>query len=770
MSATLAALEQDFAQADTPGAYRAVRDAARAWPEGGAASVLAAAIAADCGYFLVTAFSPEPDGAQAADFIADLARAVALLRAQQKATPRALAERLIGVIDAASRLSHAGTRPGWEDPQAWAGIAAAIEAILPVDFRCTEATAGPAWVRRSWMAALSLGALSLLHGAVAHGQQRGARALEWLVQRGDILEHQQACHDCLDLLEACRAARPESGMRALWLHGLIAAQTGIWRARSRSRAGRLYAAQVFATVLDRMLVAALDMAEQPGFAPLLDGLHRHIHILAERGRSGLLLDQLRLPAHPFADPAQAADALARERAVLSLKPRPGEDGLVALEHRLVSQLPSVYWIDPRAGAVAREAFAARLAELAALEALFAAAGAGLVDTAGHAELAAVQQALTADEVLLTFAIPRETLHPARRVVILAITRAGMRTKVVDLAVLKPLVAGGSGFIGSLSLNDTDPIESSPLGDLIAITRIAIQERRDDVARERLAALHAVLVAPLAELGITPRAGARWFICPSGPLHALPFAALTDPAGHHLGETVALSIVPSASVWLALRAAWTDIDGFAGFANPPLDRAEWPDLPQAAAETTAAAKLLGLPPDQVHLGPDATLAAWDRDAPGAAILHVATHGDFPETDVIDLHALLLAPQPGDDGRLTAEHVLRTKLGRTRLAVLSACDGGLVRFGPGEELHGLTPACLCAGASNVLTTLWPVGDGMTALWMRAFYRQLRAAGPAEAARLATAGMIADGAAIGDWAPFVLLGATQGGQGPPRDPVSE
>jgi CHAT domain-containing protein len=103
--------------------------------------------------------------------------------------------------------------------------------------------------------------------------------------------------------------------------------------------------------------------------------------------------------------------------------------------------------------------------------------------------------------------------------------------------------------------------------------------------------------------------------------------------------------------------------------------------------------------------------------------------------------------------------RSGLANTRLVTLSVCNGGLVRFGPGDELHGLIPACLSAGAANVLTTLWSVGDSMTALWMRAFYRRLAELGPASAALAATSGMIANGAALRDWAPFVLIGASLG-----------
>jgi CHAT domain-containing protein len=755
----LAAIEAGFAAAHTQAEYLAVRTAARAWPKSGDAGVHTASIAADCGFFLATAFTGEPDSTQAADFIADLAAAMEVLKANMDTTPRLLAERLISIVNAGCRLAYAGTRPGWEDPSRWAAIAAIAEAFLPADFRFDPKTAGEAWADQSWQTANSLAALSILQGSADHGHVRCAKALEWLSKVGQLRLFQAACHDAIDLLEASRAARPACAPNILWLYGFMSVQCDIWRGRPRARAGRLFIAQMFATVLARLLCAAMDIVAQPAFASLSEALHRHIFGLIEMARSNLLLDQMCVPARPFADPAHAAAALNLERTMLTLAPSTLSHDLAGTERRLVSHLPMVFWIDPRASAKAQADFAARLAEVGRLEELFMTADAGLVGAGQRPDLAAVQQALSASEVFITFAVPRETLHPARRLIVFAITSATIQTTVVELDVLKPWVAQGDGFIGALALNNAEPIESSPLGDLVAITRIAIQDRRDDSARQRLAALYNVLIEPLKQLGIMPQPGQHWFICPSGPLHALPFAALVDTEGRHLGQMVSLSRVPSASVFHKLRAAWVPGISFAGFANPSLDRATWEDLPKAETETETASTILALAGSKVHFGPDATLAAWHQDAPAAEIIHIATHGDFPEADVIDLHAVLLTPEAGDDGRLTAERMLQSGLAKTRLITLSVCNGGLVRFGPGDELHGLIPACLSAGAANVLTTLWSVGDSMTALWMRAFYRRLAQLGPASASLAATSGMIANGAAIRDWAPFVLIGAEMG-----------
>jgi CHAT domain-containing protein len=752
----LAALEASYAAAHTQAEYIAVRTAARPWPKSGSVGVHTASIAADCGFFLATAFSSAPDITQAAELIADLAVAMEVLKANRDTTPRVLAERLINIANAGCRLAYVGTRPGWEDPPRWAVIAAAVEAILPVDFRFDPKTAGEGWPDRTWQTANSLAALSILQGAPDHGHARCAKALEWLSSVGQLWLFQAACHDAIDLLEACRAARPSCAPNILWLFGFMSVQCDIWRGRPRGRAGRLFIAQMFATVLSRLLCAAMDIVRQPLFASLGEALHRYIFGLIEMARSNLLLDQMCATARPFADPAQAAAAMDLERTMLTLVPSTLSHDLAATERRLVSELPMVFWSDLRASAKAQSDFAARLAEVARLETLFVEADAGLVGAGQRPDLASVQQSLSPSDVFIIFAIPRETLHPARRLILFAITSAAIQTAVIDLDILRLAVAQGDGFVGALSLNGAEPIESSPLGDLVAITRIAIQDRRDDTARQRLAALYEVLIEPLKQLGIVPQAGQHWFISPSGPLHALPFAALVDSEGRHLGQLVSISHVPSASVFHKLRAAWAPGTSFAGFANPSLDRAAWKDLPKAETETKAAATILAVAGPKLCLGPDATLAAWHQDAPVAEIIHIATHGDFPEHDVIDLHAVLLTPGAGDNGRLTAERMLRSSLAKTRIVTLSVCNGGLVRFGPGDELHGLIPACLSAGAANVLTTLWSVGDSMTALWMRAFYRHLAQLGPAAASLAATSAMIADGAAIRDWASFVLIGA--------------
>jgi CHAT domain-containing protein len=83
------------------------------------------------------------------------------------------------------------------------------------------------------------------------------------------------------------------------------------------------------------------------------------------------------------------------------------------------------------------------------------------------------------------------------------------------------------------------------------------------------------------------------------------------------------------------------------------------------------------------------------------------------------ALYLA---GED-RITLRELLdgSLDLGNVRLAVLSACQTGLIDFQRvPDEVVGLPAGLLQAGVPAVISTLWPVDDLATTLLMDQFYR--------------------------------------------------
>jgi CHAT domain-containing protein/Tfp pilus assembly protein PilF len=88
----------------------------------------------------------------------------------------------------------------------------------------------------------------------------------------------------------------------------------------------------------------------------------------------------------------------------------------------------------------------------------------------------------------------------------------------------------------------------------------------------------------------------------------------------------------------------------------------------------------------------------------------------------------APDPENDGILTAEEVAALDLEGTWLVTLSACETGVGEARSGEGVFGLRRAFMIAGAENLLMTLWPVADATTAQIMADFYKGAFATGEA------------------------------------------
>ncbi len=144
------------------------------------------------------------------------------------------------------------------------------------------------------------------------------------------------------------------------------------------------------------------------------------------------------------------------------------------------------------------------------------------------------------------------------------------------------------------------------------------------------------------------------------------------------------------------------------------------LDYAADEATAVAALFAT---EAHRGDRASkglLGAELRRAHGNIdVLHFACHGRFEADHPLESR-IELAPDGGGGKQpdLTARDVLRLDLKAT-LVTLSACESGLSKIHPGEELVGLTRSFLYAGTPAMLVNLWSVHDESTGALMERFY---------------------------------------------------
>ena len=112
-----------------------------------------------------------------------------------------------------------------------------------------------------------------------------------------------------------------------------------------------------------------------------------------------------------------------------------------------------------------------------------------------------------------------------------------------------------------------------------------------------------------------------------------------------------------------------------------------------------------------------------------VAHFATHAVFRNTHP-ELSGLVLArgsgpavgPRGTDKTSLLSFHDVLQMEAPLQLADLSACASGKGPFVQGEGKLALDNAFLAVGASRVISTLWPVDDQASSVFMREFYRSL------------------------------------------------
>ncbi|MGB5981516.1 MAG: CHAT domain-containing protein [Nonlabens sp.] len=104
-----------------------------------------------------------------------------------------------------------------------------------------------------------------------------------------------------------------------------------------------------------------------------------------------------------------------------------------------------------------------------------------------------------------------------------------------------------------------------------------------------------------------------------------------------------------------------------------------------------------------------------------ILHLASHASV-NPYIFELSGLAMSvfpsPVDGEDGMITIAELEQLEM-NPELVMLSACETGLGRIVQGDTVQGLNNALLMAGANGTLTSLWPVNDYATSLFVKDFY---------------------------------------------------
>jgi CHAT domain-containing protein len=278
----------------------------------------------------------------------------------------------------------------------------------------------------------------------------------------------------------------------------------------------------------------------------------------------------------------------------------------------------------------------------------------------------------------------------------------------------------------------------------------------DVLETRNAAgqkLYDLLVAPAAKL--IPN-GSRVTILPDGSLYGLNFETLLAPAPqlHYWIEDVDVSYANSLTLLAAgaaRHASPTKKLLLVGDAVSP--DAEFPKLPQAAAEISGIEDYFPAPERKVFAGAAATPESYfDSQPQDFSYIHFVAHGTASRTSPLD-SAVILSKQ-GDNYKLYARDIIQHPL-HADLVTISACHGEGVRTYSGEGLVGLSWAFLRAGAHGVIAALWEVNDNSTPQLMDHLYSEIsKGAPPAVALRDAKLALLHSGTVYRRpfyWAPF-------------------
>jgi CHAT domain-containing protein len=579
---------------------------------------------------------------------------------------------------------------------------------------------------------LILARVSYSHGSPDKAFERLTRLIERAQSEGDISAYINAS-GARYLGERTSSRSPER-LRDL----RVEYQSAIadFRGAMRSRAGRMQVGEI----LDRTIGAMVtdELAERVSPDPLA------AFDVMEVAKARCLLDDVNGLWHPIDDDEAGHRALAYEKELVHIPVSSTADSTGSEEFRLLSRLPF--------GGL--HGHHEDVEALRLLERIYGPADAGYRGSAPIVALEQVQSMLAPDEAILSYHIPYESLDPGGTILMMWITAQHAFT--LDL----PLIYEGElEIIGRIQADGSQPLDVGPLMNNVAMTRLAIRQGQDDLVGGDLKELYRILIDPMETYGFDAAALSRLIIAPSGVLHAVPFAALQNSQGTTLIEKTPLVVVPSVSVWTSLAAKQALMPtpaSYIGFGNPSVPDDDWETLEEAEREVHSAADKLSGCTVTVYTGRDASEASFVRDTPGKALLHIASHGEFPEEDVVDMHRIVLSADADRDGLLHAEEIRQCDLSSAQLAVLSVCDGALFRFGPGDEPLGLLPAFFAAGTTNVIAPLWEIDDRAASDWMSEFYDGLLRLGPARALQKACVTQLQKGVQIRDWAGFALFGA--------------
>jgi len=231
------------------------------------------------------------------------------------------------------------------------------------------------------------------------------------------------------------------------------------------------------------------------------------------------------------------------------------------------------------------------------------------------------------------------------------------------------------------------------------------------------------------------------VIPSGDLHFVPWGALDVP--------FTVGVLPTGG-WIIRSPHKSRGVVQASLIGDPDFGGLLPQLPGARDEALELAKCYAT---SALVGADATEAALRQQVgKGVDVLHLATHALYDP--LYPLQSSLFLTDGHKAVPLSAEKLYKNPL-PSRLVVLSACETGMGQVTSGDDLLGLTRSFYLGGANVILSSLWPVNDEATRIFMEVFHETSRKETYGKAWLAARDAVKARGYAPSEYGAFILGG---------------
>jgi CHAT domain-containing protein len=329
--------------------------------------------------------------------------------------------------------------------------------------------------------------------------------------------------------------------------------------------------------------------------------------------------------------------------------------------------------------------------------------------------------------------------------------ANSSTNVPGTAIIYPILLADRTDIliesGGVLHRFTTPVTRGEVTTAVRRLRIGLEHPGSgDQYRQPAQALYRWLLGEASGWLASQRVNTLVFV-PSGALRTVPLSVLMD-GNTFLIERYAIATTPAISLIPTLVKPSANRVLVAGLTKAVQG---FPGLPGAGEEIRSIGAMFPSASLQDEKFSLATIRS-DLSAPGFAVAHLATHGEFSADH---RQSFILTY----DSRLTMDG-LQAALGRRGdpldLLVLSACS---TAAGDDRAALGLAGVAVQAGAKSALASLWSISDEATASLMSTFYRSRKEGGQTKAQSLRSAQLellqSVDYRHPSYWAPYLLIG---------------